>query len=85
MNSANWISLVEASYDLHGNEQEWLSRILACAAPLMGDEGMYGAWSFDCSVNDFNFRQFAKQMSKSLMLTVRAGHALSSKRLFDLA
>ena len=46
---ADWISLIESSYALDCNDQEWLDKLFDCALPLV-DPGMRStAWTYRCT------------------------------------
>lgn len=81
---ADWISLIEASYNLDGNEQQWLDALFDAAMPLL-DRGMgRAAFTFRCTPTTFQIGSFASQSPKLIKAVALAGHAIASQQWLDL-
>ncbi len=82
---ADWISLIESSYALDCNDQEWLDKLFDCALPLV-DPGMRStAWTYRCTPTSFQLGKFSTLASPWVNALCRAGHAIASREYFDLA
>ena len=80
----DWISLIEASYNLDGDDQAWLDNLFDCAEPLL-DPGLgRGAWMFHCTPTTFHLGPQLTRTSKLLKGIHRAGHAAAPQAWFDL-
>ena len=80
----DWISLIEASYDLDGSDQDWLDHLFECAEPLL-DPGMArGAWTFRCTPTTFQLGRYPTRIPKLLKGLHRAAHAAAPQAWFDL-
>jgi len=56
----DWISLIEASYDLSGTSQDWLTKLFACASPLLGCGEEHSAWTFQYTPTTLSSAMFRK-------------------------
>jgi DNA-binding NarL/FixJ family response regulator len=81
---ADWVSLIEASYNLEGNDSAWLKRVLDQAAPLLARGSEPVGWTFHCTPTTFSLGSFSEGTSKALTYAARMSHALSTEKSLDL-
>ena len=55
----DWISLIEASYTLDGNDQDWLDNLFDRAEPLLDPGVGRGAWTFRCTPTTFRLERLS--------------------------
>ena len=82
---ADWISLIESSYALDCNDQDWLDKLFDCALPLVGPGMRSLAWTYRCTPTSFQLGKFSTLTSPWVNALCRAGHAIASREYFDLA
>jgi DNA-binding CsgD family transcriptional regulator len=80
----DWVSLIEASYSLEGNDSVWLKRVLDQASPLLARGSEPVGWTFDCTPTTFSLGSFSEGTSKALTYAARMSHALSPEKSLDL-
>jgi DNA-binding NarL/FixJ family response regulator len=80
----DWISLIEASYDLDGSDQDWLDRLFDCAEPLLDPGVARGAWTFSCTPTRFQLGAYPTRIPRLLKGLHRAAHAAAPQAWFDL-
>ena len=80
----DWISLIEASYNLDGNDQDWLDSLFDCAEPLLDPGVGRGAWTFHCTPTTFHLGHQLTRSPRLLKAIHRAGHAAAPQAWFDL-
>ncbi|SFE35103.1 helix-turn-helix transcriptional regulator [Nitrosomonas sp. Nm166] len=80
----DWISLIEASYNLEGNDSQWLKRLIDHASRLLnlGTEPI--GWTFRCTPTTFKLGNFSEGTSKALTYVARMSHTLASEKSLDL-
>jgi DNA-binding NarL/FixJ family response regulator len=81
---ADWISVIEAGYNLEGTEAQWLRRVLDSAVPLLGRTSQPLGWTFRCTPTTFTLGSFSEGTSAALSTVARMAHALGSQRSLDL-
>ncbi|HEU4855032.1 MAG TPA: helix-turn-helix transcriptional regulator [Nitrosospira sp.] len=81
---ADWVSVIEASYNLEGNDSQWLRRVLDQVSPLMGRGPEPMGWTFRCTPSTFSLGRFSEGTSKALTYVARMSHALASEKSLDL-
>ncbi|WP_350282026.1 LuxR C-terminal-related transcriptional regulator [Nitrosomonas sp.] len=83
-NQADWISIIEAGYNLEGNDSQWLRRVLDQAAPLLGRGTNPLGWTFHCTPTTFNLGSFSEGTPKALTYLARMSHTLATEKSLDL-
>lgn len=83
-NQADWISIIEAGYNLEGNDSQWLRRVLDQAAPLLGRDTNPLGWTFHCTPTTFNLGSFSEGIPKALTYLARMSHTLATEKSLDL-
>lgn len=83
-NHVDWISIIEASYNLAGNDSQWLRRVLDQAAPLPGRGNNPLGWIFHCNPTIFNLSSFSEGTPKALTYLARMSHTLATEKSLDL-
>jgi DNA-binding NarL/FixJ family response regulator len=79
----DWLSVIEAGYNLEGNDSQWLRRVLDRASPLLRGAEPIG-WTFKCTPTTFTLGCFAEGTSKALTYVARMSHALATEKSLDL-
>ena len=83
-NQADGISIIEAGYNLEGNDSQWLKRVLDQAAPLLGRDTNPLGWTFHCTPTTFNLGSFSEGTPKALTHLARMSHTLATEKSLDL-
>ncbi len=80
----DWISLIEASYNLDGDDQDWLDNLFDYAEPLLDPGVGCGAWTFHCTPTTFHLGHQLTRSPRLLKAVHRGGHAVAPQAWFDL-
>lgn len=80
----DWISLIEANYDLEGSDSLWLRRILDHVSRLLNRGSEPIGWTFHCTPTTFKLGSFAERTPKALTYVARMSHALATEKSLDL-
>jgi DNA-binding NarL/FixJ family response regulator len=80
----DWISVIEASYNLECNDAQWLKGILDRVSPLLGRGIEPLGWTFQFTPGTFKLGNFSEGASKALTYVARMSHALASEKSLDL-
>jgi DNA-binding CsgD family transcriptional regulator len=81
---SDWISIIEAGYDLQGDDAHWLRRVVDHAGAILDRGAEPIAWTFRCSPSSFKLCDFSTGTSSALIGVARAAHALASEASLDL-
>jgi len=81
---ADWISLIEAGYNLDGSEQQWLDHLFEAAKPLLDCGVGQTAWTFRCTPTTFQIGKIATQSTKFAKAVAMSGHTIAPQRWVDL-
>lgn len=80
----DWVSVIEAGYNLEGSESQWLRRIQDLTAPMFGRGGEPVAWTFRFTPTTFALGEFAEGTSAATCAVGRVAHGLASEKSMDL-
>jgi DNA-binding NarL/FixJ family response regulator len=83
-NRVDWISLVEAGYNLEGSDSQWLRQVLDQVSPLLGRGTSPLGWTFRCTPTTFTLGSFSEGTPKALTYVARMSHALATEKSLDL-
>lgn len=81
---SDWISVVEAGYDLGGSDSQWLGQLIDRIAPLLGRGTHVLGWTFRCTPTTFALGSFSEGTPKALTYVARMSHALATEKSLDL-
>ncbi|CAE6507054.1 Regulatory protein, luxR family [Nitrosomonas nitrosa] len=81
---SDWIALVEASYNLEGNDSQWLKGLLGHVSKILNRGSEPVGWTFHCTPTTFKLGSFSEGTSKTLTYAARMSHALSTEKSLDL-
>lgn len=81
---SDWISVVEAGYNLEGNDSQWLRRVLDQVSPLLGRGTNLLGWTFCFTPTTFTLGSFSEGAPKALTYVARMSHALATEKSLDL-
>src|SRR5688500_5152489 len=80
----DWVSVVEAGYNLEGSDSQWLRQILDQVSPLLGRGTNPLGWTFHCTPTAFSLGNFSEGTPKALAYVARMSHALATEKSLDL-
>lgn len=83
-NPSDWISVVEASYNLEGSDSQWLRAVLDEVSPLLGRGTNALGWTFRRTPPLLPWVAFPRGPSKALTYVARISHALATEKSPDL-
>lgn len=81
---SDWISLIEAGYNLEGNDSQWLKGFLDHVSKILNRGSEPVGWTFHCTPTTFKLGNFSEGTSKALTYAARMSHALSTVKSLDL-
>jgi DNA-binding NarL/FixJ family response regulator len=81
---ADWISVVEAGYNLEGSDPRWLQQVLDQVSPLLGRGTNAVGWTFQCTPTTFTLGSFSEGTPKALTYIAHMSHALATEKSLDL-
>lgn len=76
--------MVEASYNLEGNDSQWLKGLLGHVSKILNRGSEPVGWTFHCTPTTFKLGSFSEGTSKALTYAARMSHALSTEKSLDL-
>ncbi|HMV13231.1 MAG TPA: hypothetical protein PKD88_07485 [Nitrosomonas sp.] len=82
--SPDWISLIETSYSLEGNDSQWLRGLIDHVSKILNRGSEPVGWTFHCTPTKFKLGSFSEGTSKALTYAARMSHALSTEKSLDL-
>ncbi len=80
----DWVSLVEATYCLTGDDEAWLDNLLERATPILELGTPPLAWTIRYTPTTFGVDVFARRSSPLLKAMIRAGHHVASDALANM-
>lgn len=80
----DWISLIEASYNLEGTDSQWLKGLLCHVSKILNRGSEPVGWTFHCTPTKFKLGSFSEGTSKALTYAARISHILSTEKSLDL-
>lgn len=80
----DWISLIEASYNLEGTDSQWLKGLLCHVSKILNRGSEPVGWTFHCTPTKFKLGSFSEGTSKALTYAARMSHILSTEKSLDL-
>ncbi len=81
---SDWISLIEAGYNLEGNNSQWLKGLISHVSKILNRGSEPVGWTFHCTPITFKLGSFSEGTSKALTYAARMSHALSTEKSLDL-